>query len=87
MKASKTTNEPPELKPRSDSLLDQAKSAIEAGEEEEGNQYYDSLEEEDAEGGLSPINLPQEDFTDDEDDDLAQEKIYNICSSGKKTQI
>jgi hypothetical protein len=49
---------------------------------DEGNQYYDS-DEIDEDGGLSPINLPQEDLQ--EDDDLAQEKIYNICSSGKKT--
>lgn len=46
------------------------------------------MEDEDEEGGLSPINLPTEDIIDDEDEDeYAQEKIYNICSSGKKTHV
>ena len=45
------------------------------------------MEDEDMDGGNSPINLPEEEFTDEDDDDVQQENIYNICSSGKKTKV
>lgn len=55
------------------------------------NDYYDSEEAEDDMGdGHSPINLPDAYAAgvDEEDDDqIAQEQIYSICGSGKRTTI
>jgi hypothetical protein len=56
-------------------LLRSSSSERDAGEEafdevgELNNQYYDSQDmgDEDEEGGLSPINLPQEDFKDEDE--------------------
>ena len=79
-----TQQEQPASRKRGDSLLDQVQSAFQ--EDPDNNQYYDEIGEDDLDDWQNPINL--DDLQDDEyDDELAQEKIYNICSSGKKTQI
>ena len=59
-------------------------------ENENWRDFYDSEQDDhDENGGHSPINLPQEFFPDEDEDEEEddQERIYAMCSTGKKTKI
>ena len=60
-------------------------------QEEVDDNYYDSQEgEEDVGDGLAPINLPDAyaaGVEEEDDDQIAEEQIYSICGSGRRTTI
>lgn len=70
----------------------QAEDEDEDEEEEANNQYYDSLADEIEEDWNQPIFYSQNSKSNNneeqvDEDIIEEEKIYSICTEGKKTQI